>query len=157
MATAALQTPAPPASPIHSDEANILALLEARHQAHHAKDGAVIAATYASNAVVFSLAPPLTHHGVDPDEKQAWLDSWATPVDLESRDFKLTIGGDIAYGHGFLRLSGTKKGAEGQVSFWMRSTVCLQRQDGKWRIAHDHVSVPFYMDARLRPAFDLEP
>ena len=57
----------------------------------------------------------------------------------------------------FLRMSGTKKGTEGTVSFWMRSTVCLQRQGTGWKIVHDHASVPFYMDGSLRPAFDLRP
>jgi ketosteroid isomerase-like protein len=143
--------------PVTKDEADILALLETRYQAHHNKDGASIAAAYAPDAAVFSLAPPLIHHGVDPVEKQTWLDSWATPVEIESRDFKLTVSGDFAFGHGFLRLSGTKKGPEGTVSFWMRSTVCLQRQGTGWRIVHEHVSVPFYMDGSLRPAFDLQP
>jgi ketosteroid isomerase-like protein len=157
MSIAALQFPTAPVRPASSDKADILSLLEARHLAHHAKDGAAIAAAYAPDAVVFSLAPPLIHHGVDPHEKQAWLDSWATPIDMESRDFTLTVSGDLAYGHGFLRMSGTKKGAEGKVSFWMRSTVCLERQSGQWHIVHDHVSVPFYMDGSLRPAFDLQP
>jgi len=151
MSTATLQ------SQLTRDEADILALLETCHQAHHNKNGAAIAAAYAPDAAVFSLAPPLVHHGVDPKEKQAWLDSWATPVEIESRDFKLTVNGDFAFGHGFLRMSGTKKGAEGTVSFWMRSTVCLQRQESGWRIVHEHVSVPFYMDGSLRPAFDLRP
>jgi ketosteroid isomerase-like protein len=151
MSTATLQVPAT------KDETDILNLLEARHRAHHDKDGAAMAATYASDAAVFSLAPPLTHHGVDPKEKQAWLDSWATPVDLESRAFKLIVSGDFAFGHGFLRLSGTKKGAEGKVNFWMRSTVCFERHGSGWHIVHEHVSVPFYMDGTLRPAFDLQP
>ena len=151
MSTATLQVPAT------KDETDILNLLEARHRAHHDKDGAAMAATYASDAAVFSLAPPLTHHGVDPKEKQAWLDSWATPVDLESRAFKLIVSGDFAFGHGFLRLSGTKKGAEGKVNFWMRSTVCFERHGSGWNIVHEHVSVPFYMDGTLRPAFDLQP
>jgi ketosteroid isomerase-like protein len=151
MATATLN------APVSVDEAQILALIDARHQAHHNKDGAVIAAAYAPDAAVFSLAPPLACRGVDPREKQAWLDSWATPVELESRDFKLTVSGDFAFGHGFLRLSGTKKGQEGKVDFWMRSTLAFERQGSSWKIVHEHVSVPFYMDATLRPAFDLEP
>jgi PhnB protein len=104
-----------------------------------------------------SLAPPLIHHGVDTVEKQAWLDRWATPVEIESRDFNLTVSGDFAFGHGFLRLSGTKEGSEGTVSFWMRSTVCFERKETGWRIVHEHVSVPFCMDGSLRPAFDLLP
>jgi ketosteroid isomerase-like protein len=39
----------------------------------------------------------------------------------------------------------------------MRETVCLHRVDGAWKIVHQHTSVPFYMDATLRPAFDLKP
>ena len=121
------------------------------------KDGAAIAAGYAADAVVFSLAPRLMYHGVDANEKQAWLDSWEGPVEIESRDFKLTVSDDFAFGHGFLRMSGTKKGAEAKVDFWMRSTLAFERQSDGWRIVHDHVSVPFYMDGSLRPAFDLRP
>jgi len=154
MATLQSHVTQPPAT---KDEADILALLETLHQAHHDKDGAAIAAVYAPDAAVFSLAPPLTHHGVDPVEKQAWLNSWETPVDLEARAFKITVSGDFAFCHGFLRMSGTKKGAEGTVSFWMRETVCLERQEAGWLIVHEHASVPFYMDGSLRPAFDLKP
>jgi ketosteroid isomerase-like protein len=143
--------------PVSVDEAAILALVEARHQAHHDKDGAAIAAGYSSDAAVFSLAPPLAYCGVDPQEKQAWLDGWVGPVEIESRDFKLTVSGDFAFGHGFLRLSGKKKGAEARVDFWMRSTLAFEREGDGWRIVHDHVSVPFYMDGSLRPAFDLQP
>ncbi len=143
--------------PVSVDEAAILALIDARHKAHHDQNGAMVAAGYAADATVFSLAPPLMYHGVDVREKQAWLDSWEGPVKIESRDFKLTVSGDFAFGHGFLRLSGTKKGTEGKVDFWMRSTLAFERQKDGWRIVHDHVSVPFYMDGSLRPAFDLKP
>jgi ketosteroid isomerase-like protein len=143
--------------PVSVDEAEILALIDARHQAHRDKEGAAIAAAYAPAAAVFSLAPPLAYRGVDAQEKQAWLDSWEGPVEIESRDFKLTVSGDFAFGHGFLRLSGTKRGAEAKVDFWMRSTLAFERQSDGWRIVHDHVSVPFYMDGSPRPAFDLRP
>ena len=142
---------------VSTDEAEILALMDRQLKAHHDKDGAAIADNYTVDAAVFSLAPPLTHHGVDAKEKQAWLDSWEGPVELEPREFKLTVSGDFAFGHGFLRMSGTKKGAEAKVDFWMRSTFAFERQRDGWRIVHDHVSVPFYMDGSLRPAFDLRP
>jgi ketosteroid isomerase-like protein len=139
------------------DEAAVLAVIETLRQANHDKDAAAFAAQFASDAAIFNLAPPLVHHGIDLREKQAWFDSWATAVDLESRDFKVTVSGDFAFCHGFLRLSGTKKGAERPVNFWMRETLCLERQGNGWRIVHEHTSVPFYMDASLRPAFDLQP
>lgn len=67
------------------------------------------------------------------------------------------ISGDFAFAHGFLRMTGQKKGVDHPVSFWMRLTVCLERAAGSWRIVHEHTSAPFYMDGSLRPAFDLQP
>jgi len=151
MATATLSVP------VSQDEAAILALVDSLYQAHYDKDGAAIAAGYSADAAVFNLAPPLMHVGVDVNEKQAWLDGWDGPVELESRDFELTVSGDFAFGHGFLRMTGTKKGAEAKVDFWMRSTLAFERMGDGWRIVHEHVSVPFYMDGSLRPAFDLRP
>jgi ketosteroid isomerase-like protein len=144
-------------SAVAKDEADILALLDALRKAHHDKNAAAIAAPFAANAAVFDLSPPLVHHGVDAGEKQAWLDTWETPIELESRDLKITISGDSAFCHGFLKMTGTPKSAGRQVSFWMRETMYLERQGGAWRIVHHHTSVPFYMDGSLRPAFDLNP
>ena len=78
-------------------------------------------------------------------------------MDIESRDLEVTVSGDFAFCHGYLRMRGTKKRAEGAVDFWMRETLCLERRGSGWRIVHEHTSVPFYMDATLRPAFDLTP
>lgn len=142
---------------VSRDEADIQALIERALQARHDKDAAAIVAPYATDAAVFNLAPPLTHHGVDRGETQAWLDTWATPIDLEPRDFKITVSGDFAFCYGFLRMTGTKKGAEKPVDFWMRETLCLERTGNGWRIVHEHTSVPFYMDGSTRPAFDLLP
>ena len=143
--------------PVSKDEADILTLIESVLKANHDKDATAFAAPFAQDAAIFSLAPPLVHHGVDIQEKRAWYDSWETPVDLESRDFKITVSGDLAFCHGFLHLAGTKKTAEGRVSFWMRETLCFERIGSAWRIVHEHTSVPFYMDGSLRPAFDLQP
>jgi len=139
------------------DEAAIFDLIATLHKANHDKDAALFASQFASEAAIFNLAPPLLHRGVDLAEKQAWFDSWETPVEIQSRDFKVTVSGDFAFCHGFLHMTGTKKGSERQVSFWMRETLCLERVAGRWQIVHEHTSVPFYMDGTLRPAFDLNP
>jgi ketosteroid isomerase-like protein len=140
-----------------SDEAAILAVVETMRRAQHDKDPALFAAQFTSDAAIYNLAPPLAHHGIDVAEKQAWLDSWATPVDIEARDLKVTVSGDFAFCHGYLRMRGTKKGADHGVDFWMRETLCLERKGHTWQIIHEHTSVPFYMDASTRPAFDLQP
>jgi ketosteroid isomerase-like protein len=140
-----------------TDEAEILAVVQNLRQAHLDKDVALFAAQFAPGAAIYNLAPPLVHHGIDPEEKQAWFDSWATPIEIDSRDFNVIVSGDFAVCHGFLHMNGTKKGADRAVNFWMRETLCLQRQESGWQIVHEHTSVPFYMDATLRPAFDLQP
>jgi ketosteroid isomerase-like protein len=139
------------------DEAAIHAVIDTMREALFEKNPNKLVSAFTADAAIFNLAPPLEHHGVDPAEKQAWFDSWSTPIELEPRGFKVTVSGDYAFAHGFLRLAGTKKGPEATVSFWMRETVCLHKQSGEWRIVHEHASVPFYMDGTLRPAFDLRP
>jgi ketosteroid isomerase-like protein len=156
MSTAVLNVPASTVS-VSKDEAEILAILETLRKAHRDHNAPLFAAQFAPNAEIYNLAPPLAHRGVDLAEKQAWLDSWATPVTIDTRDFKVTISGDFAFCHGYMRMSGTKKGADHGVSFWMRETLCLERKGSDWQIVHEHTSVPFYMDASLRPAFDLQP
>ncbi|MGD0893435.1 MAG: nuclear transport factor 2 family protein [Terracidiphilus sp.] len=157
MSTATLHAPVSTVAPSSTAEAEILTLIESMLKANYVKDAAAFAAPFSPEAAVFNLAPPLVHHGIDLKEKQAWLDSWETPVSLEPRDFKVTVSGDLAFVHGFLRMTGTKKGAEREVDFWMRETLCLERVAGAWKIVHEHTSVPFYMDGTLRPAFDLRP
>jgi len=154
MATATLNTTGVASA---KDEADIRALVEGMLRANHDKDADAFAAPFAPDAAVFNLAPPLVHHGIDLQEKRDWYDSWATPVDLESRDLKVTVSGDLSFCYGYLRMRGTKKGTEYGVDFWMRETLCLERIGGGWKIVHEHTSVPFYMDGTLRPAFDLKP
>lgn len=139
------------------DEARILALVDAVGQAHHNKDADGIAAPYAPHAVIYDLEPPLAHDGISIERKRNWLATWDSPVELVTRQFQVVVSGDHAYGHGYLRLSGVKKGVDHPVSFWMRLTMGFERVHGAWRIVHEHHSVPFYMDGSLRPAFDLQP
>ena len=104
MSTATLNAPAT------TDEAAIFAVLDNLSQANFTKNTALFAAQFAPDAPIFNLAPPLIHHGINTAEKQAWFDSWSTPVDIEPRDFKVTVTGDIAFCHGYIRMAGTKKG-----------------------------------------------
>ncbi|HMG86034.1 MAG TPA: nuclear transport factor 2 family protein [Terracidiphilus sp.] len=139
------------------DESKIRELLESIYRAHHDKNAIGITSPYAEDAAVFNLAPPLAHCGRDREEVQAWLDTWATPIEISARDLEITVTGDFAFAHGFLHMQGTKKGADSPLDFWMRETVCLERRRGSWLIVHEHTSVPFYMDGTTRPAFDLKP
>jgi ketosteroid isomerase-like protein len=139
------------------DKSAILDFIEEMAKARYDKNPWAIAASYTPDAFIFNLAPPLVHRGIDIAETQAWLDSWDGPIEIEPRDFHVTVNGDTAFCHGYMRMAGNKKGVDQPVSFWMRETLCLSRQADTWQIVHEHTSVPFYMDGSLRPAFDLNP
>ncbi len=70
------------------DEAEIRAVIERLHQAHHDKDVHAIAASFAQDAAIFNLAPPLRHTGINLKEKQAWLDSWDGPIEITAKRFE---------------------------------------------------------------------
>jgi ketosteroid isomerase-like protein len=142
---------------VAKDKSTILAIIDGMSKAQYEKNALAFAASYARDAAIFSLAPPLIHHGVDISEKEAWFQTWDGPITIEPRDFQITVSGDIAFCYGYMRLAGNKKGVDYPISFWMRETLCLQRDGEGWRLVHEHASVPFYMDGTNRPAFDLQP
>jgi ketosteroid isomerase-like protein len=69
------------------------------------------------------------------------------PVGYEVRDLEVTLGGDVAFAHGFGRLSGTLRNGTTTAGFWVRYTVCFRKIDGEWLIVHDHVSVPMDVES----------
>jgi ketosteroid isomerase-like protein len=109
--------------------------------------------------VAFDLAPPL-RIGADteraPGHIQQWFDTWDGPIVSEARDLEIAVGDGIAYAFGLRHMTGTKTDGE-RVDLWFRATACLRREDGAWKIAHVHNSVPFAMDDSGRALLDLEP
>jgi PhnB protein len=67
------------------------------------------------------------------------------------------VDGDLAFAHFYVRTSAVTKGDKEQVHWWARATLCFKRRERQWLVAHEHVSVPFYMDGSYRAALDLEP
>lgn len=112
---------------------------------------------YTEDVVSFDIEPPLQHVGVD-----AKLRNWANAFTIfrelryELRDLAVTADGEVAFAHGFGRLSGTLANGTATDGMWVRATYCLKRTGGEWRVAHDQVSVPFDI-ATGRGVADLEP
>jgi len=77
-------------------------------------------------------------------------------VTYEVRDLTLTVGEDVAFGHGFGRLSGTLRDGTATSGMWVRGTFCFRQIDDNWLIVHDQVSVPLDI-ASGRGVTDLEP
>jgi PhnB protein len=125
-----------------------------------AKDANGVIAHYATNAVLFDPEPPLQHIAKDAatgkQNLERWFSSFQGSIGYEVRDLTLAIGDDVAFCHSLDHLSGTKNDGE-NVDVWLRETLCLQRIDGRWKITHEHQSVPFYMDGSYKAAIDLKP
>ena len=69
---------------------------------------------------------------------------------------KITAGDDVAFCHSLNRMMATTtKGSK--VDLWFRQTLCFRKIDGRWRITHEHSSVPFHMDGSYKAAVDLNP
>jgi hypothetical protein len=66
------------------------------------------------------------------------------------------VGDDVAFSHSLNRIYGKRTNGE-ETDVWVRVTACFRRSNGKWLIAHEHISVPLYMDGSNRAAVDLKP
>ncbi|MFD8378186.1 YybH family protein [Streptomyces sp. NPDC059679] len=139
------------------DEAKIRQQIDNIVEGIRAKDLEGLKQLYAANVVSFDVEPPLQHVGVEA-KLQNWVRAFTFFQDVryEVRDLTVTVGGDVAFGHCFGRLSGTLKNGTAVSGMWVRATFCFQKIDGKWLIAHDQVSVPFDI-ASGKGVADLEP
>ena len=134
----------------------ITRLLQNRLQALRAKDAEALTADYAPDLLSFDLPPPLATRGIDPAALKQWLAGWDGPVDGEIRDLNVTVGGDVAFCTSLNRMVAQSKQGK-PMDIWVRTTLGLHKQAQRWRIVHEHVSVPFYMDGTERAALDLKP
>ncbi|HSA82205.1 MAG TPA: nuclear transport factor 2 family protein [Geminicoccaceae bacterium] len=137
-------------------EAQIRALIDDWAKTMRAKDADSVMSHYTADSVTFDLAPPLISAAANAKGLEAWFSTWQGPLGFEIRDLNIKAGDDVAFCHGLSRLSGTKTDGE-EADVWFRQTLCFRRIGGEWKIAHQHESVPFYMDGSFRAAVDLEP
>jgi ketosteroid isomerase-like protein len=54
-------------------------------------------------------------------------------------------------------MEGRNRAQAEDADLWYRSTIVLEKNAGRWRITHQHDSVPFYMDGSLGAAVNLKP
>jgi ketosteroid isomerase-like protein len=91
------------------------------------------------------------------DYRKLWeqcLPFFGDKVGTERKDVKIHAGSDLAFVHCFTRVTGVKSDNENAKS-WLRTTICLKKINGAWKIAHEHISLPFDVETR-QPAFILD-
>jgi PhnB protein len=130
------------------DEAQIRAAIDDEARAIPAKDADSVMSHHAPGSVTFDLAPPLVSGGVDAKGLQVWFATWQGLLHLGSRRCRLLPR--LAWS------CGTKTDGE-KADLWFRQTLGFRKIRDDWMIAHQHESVPFYMDGSCRAAVDLAP
>jgi ketosteroid isomerase-like protein len=93
--------------------------------------------------VVFDVTPPRQRNG-----SQAYRKDWEDvfnrydgPLEAEISDEDVTARSDVAYVSSIHHVTGTMKGGK-NVDYTVRVTDGFKKINGKWLIAHTHVSFP---------------
>ncbi|WP_370600815.1 nuclear transport factor 2 family protein [Pseudomonas nitroreducens] len=123
--------------------AELHALLASWLSAVHACDAQAIAGHYSHDILAFDAVKQLQFRGVE-----AYTRHWAeclqmcTEHSFDMHQLSFEVSGDIAFGHYLAYCGGTDKDGV-HNSAWARATLGLRREQGQWKIAHEHFSIPF--------------
>lgn len=126
------------------DEAEIRRLIAEWSAALEAKDVGALTAHYLPDTIVYDAIPPYKTVGKEAI-RQTWINClphFPEKCRSEHRDVTIHVSGDVAVAFALHHMIPTPADHPcGQ--FWMRVTVCFRRIDGKWKVVHEHSSVPF--------------
>jgi uncharacterized protein (TIGR02246 family) len=141
-----------------SGEAAVREVIADWAAAVRAKDVDRVVAHYAADVVSFDLAPPLKYAGREALRKSLseWFRTFQGPVGYDVHDLSITGSHDVAFCRSLNRITGARTNG-GKTDVWVRTTIGCRRAGDTWLIAHEHASVPFYMDGSDRAAIDLKP
>jgi uncharacterized protein (TIGR02246 family) len=142
-----------------NEETKIRALIDSWASAMRAKNADGLVSHYAPDNVKFILASPLQYTRDNPFDKkdlEEWFSSFQGPIDYENRDLNITAGDDVAFCHSLNRMMATTTNGS-KLDLWFRQTLGFRKIEGRWRITHEHSSVPFYMDGSYKASVDLKP
>ena len=128
---------------IDTDELEIKALIERWAKAVREENRAAIRADHDANILMFDVPPPFLSQGLD-----AYMATWETffahvakPAAFDFTEVKVTAGNDVAFataiGH-CLTIDVTGK----REPLDFRLTMGLRKINGRWRILHEHHSLP---------------
>ena len=111
--------------------------------AFEARDLDAIMAVYTPDVVAYDLIPPLQFDGADAYRKDYsdFLAQFKGPIRVTDPSIHVEQSGDVAFAFGLERLRGTLADGTG-VDIWVRFTDGWERRNGRWLVAHEHVSVP---------------
>ena len=131
-------------APAAEDEREIRALAAAWSRALENRGVAGLTAAYAPDVLLYDVKPPFRNRGVEAIRSlwEACLPCFPAAFRSTHRDLEVTVGGDAAFAHGLHRVEPIGAPHPAGAS-WIRVTTCYRRIGGRWRVVHEHVSIPF--------------
>ena len=93
--------------------------------------------------LVFDVVPPRQYVGADAYRKD-WADFFAMfkgSPKIEITDLSITAGANLAFSHSIQRVTGTDT-KDQPIDLNVRVTDGYRKINGRWLVAHEHVSVP---------------
>ena len=128
---------------LSKDEMDIQELIERWAKAVRDEDGAGIRADHDSQMLMFDVPPPLLSQGLD-----AYMATWETffsraekPVAFDFHDVKITAGTDVAFATAIGQCVDVGPNSK-REELQFRLTMCFRKIGGRWRILHEHHSLP---------------
>jgi ketosteroid isomerase-like protein len=125
-----------------NDEAEIRDLITRWSQAVCDENLAEIRADHDADILMFDVPPPFLSRGLD-----AYMATWQTffacqakPVAFTFRDVEITAGKEVAFATAIGHCADLSSGEKVQLDF--RLTMGFRKLDGRWRIMHEHHSIP---------------
>lgn len=121
----------------HENEAAVRALIVDWADAICSGDVERIVADRSNDVVMFDVPAPIQEKGID-----AYRDTWALffrhnaagPDRFRITELEVVAGDDVAFAHGLLTIGGGDAGC--------RLTLGLKKVGGRWRVSHEHHSIP---------------
>lgn len=138
-------------------ESGIRTLMDGWLTAFLARDVPGIMRYYTPDVRAFDAVARLQFEGRD-DYARHWaecMESCQGQLIVSIEDMRVESSGDLGLCHYLVRCGMVDADGNEKAS-WMRGTLGLRRVDGHWRVAHEHVSVPFDMTTGAA-LFDLQP
>lgn len=124
-------------------EAAVKSLYNGYIKAFNKKDVDAIMAVYSPDIFVFDLAPPREYPTWAAYKKdwQDLFDAFPGPIAVSLAELKITVAGSVAYTHCVNDVTLTAKDGS-KEHIVVRVTDVLRKQNGKWLIVLEHISVP---------------
>lgn len=146
-----------PSTNSRKDVDAIKAQYEQWKHAFEARDLNGIMAIYAPDVVAYDIVPPLQFDGADAYRKDysEFLAQFKGPIRVTAPNVHVEQSGDVAFAFGLERLRGTLTSGT-PVDMWLRFSDGWERRNGRWLVAHEHVSVPVDL-ASGKARLDLTP